>query len=341
MLSVSRRPFPDLDAKVDFLSARSSYPERPGSVEAHETHMSWVFLTDRHAFKLKKPVRTSFLDFSTLERRQHFCGEEVRLNQNLAPGIYLGVVPLGVDRAGRLRLGAGEPVDYLVHMIRLPAAATLEAAILAHRVEEADVRHLASRLAAFYRDAPTIGIGAETYRQRLAADVAANAEAMLQPSYGLPAETIEGVARSLNGFLASRGEALERRARERRIVDAHGDLRPEHIYFLPDRIAVIDRLEFNPAFRELDPAEELAYLAMECERVGAPSIGPWLFETYGAETGDRPDADVVAFYKAARAMLRAKLAIWHLDSPRPRTPEKWPRQAKAYLELAYAYASSL
>jgi aminoglycoside phosphotransferase family enzyme len=80
---------------------------------------------------------------------------------------------------------------------------------------------------------------------------------------------------------------------------------------------------------------------MECDRAGASSVGSWLFDTYGSETGDRPSARLLAFHKCARAMLRAKLAIWHLDSPRPRTPEKWPRQARAYLELARAYAADL
>ena len=341
MLNVPRIPLPDLNAKVDFLSTPSSYPEPPSSVEARETHMSWVFMTDHHAFKLKKPVKTSFLDFSTLERRKHFCEEEVRLNRDLAPGIYIGVVPLGQDRESGLRLAEGEPVEYLVQMVRLPATATLEAAILDHRVEEQTIRNLARDLARFYRQAPTIEIEPSAYRRRLADDIAANAEAMLKPGYGLPTSQIEAIADALIGFISRLGEVLEKRAGERRIVDAHGDLRPEHIYFLPDRIVVIDRLEFNAAFRALDPVDELAYLAMECERAGVPAIGAWLFETYSAESGDQPSAELISFYMRARALLRAKLAIWHLDTPHPRTPEKWPLQARAYLDLAAGYAAKI
>ena len=118
-----------LQTVVDFLSTPASYPEGTRSVETQETHMSWVFLTDRYAFKLKKPVRTSFLDFSTAERRRRFCEEEVRLNERLAPGIYRGVVPLGLDRSGNLQIGEGQAVDFLVQMIRLPTAATLDHAI--------------------------------------------------------------------------------------------------------------------------------------------------------------------------------------------------------------------
>lgn len=341
MLTVARDASPNLEAKVAFLSTPSSYPEGPRSVLAHETHMSWVFLTDRHAFKLKKPVKTSFLDFSTLERRRHFCEEEIRLNRSLAPGIYLDVVPLGCDRFGGLLLGEGEAVDYLVRMRRLPAEATLEASISAHHLEERKVRALAVRLAAFYRTAPVVHIDGEEYRRRIAADIDENALALVNPRYGLPVAIIETVAGALRKYAADQGRELERRAKDHRIVDAHGDLRPEHIYFLADQIVVIDRLEFNEALRQLDSADELAYLAMECDRAGASSVGPWIFGTYGAETGDRPSPLLVAFYKCARAMLRAKLAIWHLDTPRPRTPEKWPAQALAYLNLARSYAQEL
>lgn len=341
MLTVSQDSLVGLQAKVDFLSRPASYPESSGSVEARETHMSWVFLTDRHAYKLKKPVRTSFLDFSTLELRKKYCEAEVWLNRRLAPGIYLGVVPLGLDRSGNLHIGEGQAVDFLVRMIRLPATATLDHAIRANAVEERNIHNLASRLAGFYRDAMVIGCGADAYRRRFVIDIEADTQALLQPRYGLPATLINETSAALRNFIALHGDRLEQRARERRIVDGHGDLRPEHIYFLPDRIAVIDRLEFNAAFREVDPLNELAYLAMECDRCEATWIGPWLLETYRAESGDSFGAELVDFYKCSRALLRAKLAIWHLDGVPPREPEKWPRQAKSYLDLAHAYATGL
>lgn len=113
-------PIVTLDAKVAFLGTPEAYPDRPAHVEAIETHMSWVFLTDRYAYKLKKPVHRSFLDFSTIDARHRNCMEEVRLNRRLAPRIYLGVVPLTIDPAGRMHLnGDGPPIDWLVHMVRL------------------------------------------------------------------------------------------------------------------------------------------------------------------------------------------------------------------------------
>ncbi len=326
----------DLRAKVDFLCRPESYPERPVRVDAKETHMSWVFLTDRHAYKLKKPVRHSFLDFSTIELRRTDCEEEVRLNCRLAPDVYLGVVPLGLDRSGRLCLGGQRPVDWLVKMRRLPAACALDYAIHTNAVAEADIRRLAARLAEFYRRAPRIDVTAEHYRAELEDDVGLTERTLSRPHYSLPVPMIRPIATTLRNYLSQHKDALDQRVGERQIVEGHGDLRPEHIYLEADPV-VIDCLEFNFAFRIIDPADELAYLAMECEREGAPSIGVWLFEAYGAARGDRPGADLIAFYKCRRAFLRARIAIAHLDESHIREPGKWHERTASYLKLARSY----
>jgi aminoglycoside phosphotransferase family enzyme len=322
-----------LGEKIDFLLRPASYPEPTRQVEAKETHMSWVFLTDAHAYKLKKPVRYPFLDFSSVELRRRNCEEEVRLNRRLAPDVYLDVVPLGLVGVGELAIGGGRPVDWLVKMRRLSAERTLEHAIHTNTVLEEEIVRLARRLAAFYRDAPKVEIGAADYRDRLAADIAANENALKSPAYQLPAPAIEGVATALRRYVAVHSDRLDRRVREGRIVEGHGDLRPEHIYLGPEPL-VTDCLEFNRAFRILDPIDELAYLAMECEREGAPQVGAWLLKGYSEASGDMAPTDLVAFYEGYRAFLRAKIAIWHLDEPVPRDGAKWRSRALAYLRLA-------
>jgi aminoglycoside phosphotransferase family enzyme len=123
-----------------------------------------------------------------------------------------------------------------------------------------------------------------------------------------------------------------------RIVEGHGDLRPEHVCLGPEPL-FIDCLEFNRDWRVLDPADELAYLAMECEHAGAPWIGEVVFETYREATGDNPPLPLVRFYKAYRATVRAKLSAWHLkDHPDPADQGKWIARAQRYLELAGRYA---
>src|SRR5690606_10963578 len=120
------------------------YPERPRAVEAIETHFSWVFLTDTHAWKLKKPVRYDSLDFRTPALRRRDCEEEVRLNRRLAPHVYLGVVPLTVDEKGRLAIGgAGQEVDWLVHMLRPPHERMLDHLLVTRALARAEVEPVA------------------------------------------------------------------------------------------------------------------------------------------------------------------------------------------------------
>src|SRR5262249_4067578 len=121
---------PTVEQKIAFLSRPEAYPEPTRRVEMKETHMSWVFLTDTKAWKLKKPVRYDFLDFSTREARRRDCEEELRLNRRLAPDVYYGIAPLTIDPQGGMRLaGAGETIDWLVRMRRLPADRMLDWAI--------------------------------------------------------------------------------------------------------------------------------------------------------------------------------------------------------------------
>ncbi len=327
-----------LAAKIAFLQRPDSYPEQPTAVEAKETHMSWLFLTDAHAYKLKKPVRYEFLDFSTIEARRLNCEREVALNRRLAPGVYLGILPLTVDMNGRFHLaGPGRPIDWLVQMRRLPAEQTLEHAIITNQVREADVRRVVDRLAGFYRGAAPVAIGPRQYRRRFEENVRANRQELARPLFGLPVDVVAELATAQLVFLATHGDLLESRARAGKIVEGHGDLRPEHVYLGPEPV-VMDCLEFNREFRIQDPADELAYLAMECDRLGAPFINDWIFGTYGDRTSDHPPQALIEFYKCYRAYLRAKIAIWHLDEPEVRDTSKWTRRAEECLGLAREYS---
>ena len=330
-----------LAGKVAFLRRPDSYPERPQAVEAVETHMSWVFLTDDHAYKLKKPVRYDFLDFSSVEARRHDCQEEVRLNRRLAPDVYLGTLPIRAHPEGKLSLeGTGAIVDWLVKMRRLPRELMLDQAIREGRVRDDDIERVAGVLSAFYQASARLGFTPQAYRDRFLRDIRANLDALLQPGFGLCAATIDRVGKAQLSLVEQRPELLDERVRQGRIVEAHGDLRPEHICLGP-RPVIIDCLEFNRDFRILDPVDELCFLAMECEFLGAAFVGQRTFETYRRLTGDDPKKTLVAFYKCYRACLRAKLAAWHLADPETCDPEKWTVLAHDYLAIADGYAGEL
>lgn len=349
-------PAPTAQDRLAFLNtpeARAWWAPEPGPVQCLETHMSWVLRAPGHVLKLKKPVRTAFLDFSTPRARLHDCREEQRLNARLAPGVVLGVCTLRWDGA-QLRLHPDEPsapgtlVDAAVHMRRLPDACVLEQLLQAHQLRDdlpgrRAVDALAQVLVDFYRQAPRSAVGARAHllrqRRELAIDRTvlapwARAAPRLPEAAALLAQAEQALARA--------APALRARVRAGQLVDGHGDLRPEHIYLL-ERPLVIDALEFNPALRQLDPLDELAGLGLECERLGAPWIGPRLLARCESVIGGPPDPALVALYRLLRALRRARLALAHLREPVPRTPARWVPRARSYLLLvteASACASS-
>jgi len=330
-----------ISAKVAFLSRPSSYADHPTHVEIIQTHMSWVFLTDHFVYKLKKPVRLDFLDFSTLEQRHLNCREELRLNRRLARDVYLEVIPLTAGDSGQLELGGeDDPVDWLVKMRRLPRECLLDNAIARQQVDESQVRRVARVLADFYQQAKVASLTKDEYIRQFEQDIQANDRALSEPGYSLPGKQISMISKALRHYLSRERGIFDARVKAQHIVEAHGDLRPEHVC-LADPPVFIDCLEFNRRFRLLDTADELAFLAMECEHAGAPFIGPVLFETYRQCSGDDPPHLLVCFYKAYRAQMRAKLSIRHLGSCDYGDNDKWVQRTKAYLRLAVRFAKEL
>lgn len=335
MLVSAKKPLPSLADKVDFLRVPAHYPTPTRRVDPIETHISWVFLTDSFAYKLKKPLRYAYLDFSTLDARRFDCEEEVRLNRRLAASVYLGVLPLVRGSDGSLGLGGeGLPVEWLVKMRRLPAARMLDTLIRERAVTEDKVRGLARLLTAFYAGVLPEPMGAARYRARFAQQIAESQQELTRSEFGLPRERVVRLADAQSEFVRRQASWLDERVTRGRIVEGHGDLRPEHVCLLPEPV-VIDCLEFKRDFRILDPLDELGYLALECERLGMPEIGPWLLIAYAEASGDVWPAPLLHFYQSCRAALRAKLAIWHLrDDGGRHPPEKWAGVAHDYLELA-------
>ncbi len=330
-----------LAEKVLFLRQPGTYGIAAGSVEVVETHMSWVFLTEKYAHKLKKPVLYDYLDFRSLEARRHNCEEEIRLNHRLAPKVYVGVVPLVVDASGCLRLdGKGTPVDWLVRMHRLPAERMLDSAIRRGRIQSSDLQAVAHLLADFYGRAEPVAISPPEYCCRLAGAIQQNRDILEHPEFSLPTDKIMAVYESLVRNLRVAAMQFEARLNAVCVVEGHGDLRPEHVCLGPEP-AIIDCLEFNRDFRILDRADELAYLAMECERLGSASTGAEILETCCRLIGDTPPAELIHFYKAHRAFLRARLAILHLRDEEVRDRQKWRPRTLEYLSLAEAYAKRL
>lgn len=327
--------------KVQFLSRPGSYPNVTRVIEVVETHMSWVFLADSLAYKLKKPVRYPFLDFSTLEARRRDSEEEVRLNRRLAADVYLGTVPLTLGQNRRLSLGGvGDAVEWLVKMRRLPAECMLDNAIKSHSVEMPQIRNVAGILSRFYEAASPITIKPSEYRHRLTRYVQENYTELAREEYRLDQALVCSVCEAQTRMLRKTPDLFDKRVQGGHVIECHGDLRPEHICLEP-RPVIIDCLEFKREFRELDTADELAFLAIECEHLGAGHIGDEVFRSYSACSGDAPDDRLIAFYKSHRAALRAKISLWHTRDGNIKDHSKWTDTAREYLMLGQEYARSL
>ncbi len=318
-----------------FLATPAAYgEERPTRVEVRETRSSWVFLTDRHAYKLKKPIRLPRLDLTSPEARRRHAERELELNRRLAAWVYRRVVPLVRRPDGRLVLdGAGEPVEWLLKMVRLDSRLMLDAVLRAGPPGSAAFTRTLAHLCRFFRTSPPVPRTPEAHLELMAREIALDVLALERPAPGLSARLVDAaIAQLFRAFTRRRAE-LVARVRAGRLIDAHGDLRPEHIY-LGDPPAIIDCLEFADDLRIRDPADEISYLALECAHLGRAAAGAFAIATYERLTGDRPGPALLAFYRLFRAIQRARLAVWHAAEPGPRGADHWYRKACRYLELA-------
>ena len=304
-----------------------------GPAELIETHFSWVILTRRYAFKCKKALRHAWLPHDTPADRRRACRTELHLNRRLAPTVYLGVVPLQWDKAGGVaRATAATACEYAVQMHRLADADCLEWQIDNARASRADIVALAERLSRFYAGLPPERPAPAGHWHNLM-------QSMREWSRELRARADAGPAAAaahLHEQLAELGGELratiEERVRLGRIREAHGDLRPAHVYFLPAPV-VIDCLEFSRPLRLLDPVDELAFLAMECRRQGADWVGRCLAHTYQAHSGDQPPRALWLFHAGRRTLLWALLALRHLDRAEAGDGAIWQHRAADYLAL--------
>lgn len=325
-----------LQEKVDFLSDPHHYPGRPREVLTIETHFAWVFLAGERAYKLKKPLRQALSDYRTLVSREQACRAELRLNRRLAPRVYLRVLPLRRGRTGLLGWGpSGRIVDWLVEMERLPASRMLDRAIHDRTVDERDLERLIARLATFFRHAKRRGMRDQDYLPRVRRQIQRNARELHAPDLKLDQASVERLMQSQRAFVDEHNEVLA--GRGARLLDGHGDLRPEHVFLgTQDADAcVIDCVEFDADLRRLDPAEEVAFLALECARLGADELAAELPIRYASATRDAVPEALMHFYMSRRAAERAKIAAWHLrDVALAGQAHKWRLRACSYIDDA-------
>ncbi len=276
-------------------------PAQEPYADLAETHTAVVFFAGDRAYKLKKPVRTGFLDFSTAPARAAVCQRETELNRRFAPDVYLGVA--------ELRDPAGQVCDHLVIMRRMPASLRLSALVETGGPADDAVRQVARILAAQHSQAPRgAEISQQGSRDALWQRWTDNVDQTRAIADGLiePAE-IDAVQHLAGRFLAGRSALLDARVRDGHIVDGHGDLLAADIFCLADGPRILDCLEFDDKLRWLDGLDDAAFLAMDLERLGADELAGRFLDWYVEFSGDPAPASLRHHYVAYRAFVRAKV----------------------------------
>ena len=330
-----------VEDKVAFLQQLTSYPYTVREVKVKETHMSWVFLTDEFVYKLKKPVSYSLFDHRTLQSRWNNSLEELNINKLLAKDIYLAVLPLVINEKGILQIdGKGEIIDWLVKMKCIPEENMLDYAVQHNCVDDRKLKQAAILLAEFYKNTPPLPITLTEYVNKLESQILSNCNQLSNPLFELPLILIDELTAGQRAFILARQSIFEKRIADKKIIDAHGDLRPEHICLAP-HAAIIDRLEFSKDLRIVDVAEELSFLSMECTMMGNNHVGEVFFDVYSKFTNDNIPRPLMNFFKIKKACLRAYLVARHIEETRYMDDPKWLAKANAYLQLAEGYHQQL
>ncbi|HMF19513.1 MAG TPA: AAA family ATPase [Gemmataceae bacterium] len=326
----------DLVQLIQALSAPAAYPYPVQEIDLRQTHISVVFLAGNFAYKIKKPVELGFLDFSTLQKRRHFCNEEVRLNRRLAPSVYQGVVPVAWQGSKVVLEGQGEVIEWAVKMERLPESATLQNRLARREAYPEVVEALGRKVAWFHAHAES---GKHISRFGRFESIARNArenfdQSASQVGITVSSAVFEKLRARTEAALAGLKPFMERRADRDVPRDTHGDLRLDHVYLFPDRkppgdLVIIDCIEFNERFRFADPVADMAFLAMDLSFRGRSDLGRVFAESYFRASGDEEGRALMPFYTAYRAAVRAKVEGFELAEKEIPEAERAAARARA------------
>jgi hypothetical protein len=330
----------DRESLVAFLSSPESYPHRPTEVRAIQTHISWVFIASPFVFKVKKPVSLGFLDFSTLEKRRHFCRREIELNRRLCPEIYLDAVPIYATDSGFSFKPRGKTVEYAVQMRELPDGCFLIELLKKNLAGEKEINRVISTLHRFYQaETPTAEIEQWGTPEKLKISTDENFT-QVEPFIGktISPAAVEAIGHYTNQFYKLNESLFRERIQQHRILDCHGDLHLDHVHLTPEATTIFDCIEFNDRFRFIDIANDLAFLAMDFDFEGRTDLGNLFLRNAARELRDAGMLRIANFYKGYRAFVRGKVESIQTTEKETTNRQEHEKQAARYFRLALRYA---
>ncbi len=303
-----------------------------------QTHTSWVLLLEEVVYKIKKPVNFGFLDYSTLEKRLENCKKEIELNRRLCKWVYLDVVPISEADGKYLIEEESNPVEYAVKMRRIPEERLLKNML--SEISDEDIRRLARHIAEFHKRAERRGEFGRLEVTKFNTD-----ENFMQTEkyvgITIDKEDYEFIREKTEHFYKEHADLFEKRIRDGRIVDGHGDIRLEHVAFLEEGICVFDCIEFNDRFRCGDMLNDMCFLSMELDLVGRKDLSKAYEDEYRRITQDEEFDLFLPFFKCYRAYVRGKVNSFLLDDPHYEKKEEAKTLAKRLFKLSKTYAESI
>ncbi|PNX47715.1 MAG: AAA family ATPase [Thermoplasmata archaeon M9B1D] len=312
------------------------------NVSVIQTHISYVVLTGKYAYKFKKPVNFGFLDFTTLDKRKHFCEEELRLNKRLCPEIYQDVVPITQSNNHIEIAGDGKVIDYAVKMKEFPQESIMTKLLKKGEVDEKVMDKIVDILVRFYKS----GKRSEEidYFGSIKA-IKHNTDENFEQTKSfinltIPKDIFNSIKKTTNKFLEGKKDLFVARVKNGFICDCHGDLHSGNIVVENDDVCIFDCIEFNKRFRFSDVASDIGFLAMDLDFLGCPYLSSYLIERYVGKSGDVGIFDVLNFYKCYRAYVRGKVTGFKLNDSNIDKGEKEEiiKTACKYFDLAYYYS---
>jgi len=329
-----------LPSTIGALLKSQAYPHEPQKIELVQTQMSFIFLTGEYVYKIKKAVNLGYLDYTTLEKRRFFCHQELELNRRLCPDAYLAVVSI-VEEKGELRIeGQGKAIEYAVKMEKLPQDRMMDVLLPRGQVTLEMVARVAEKLVGFHQKAETnqkiAAFGRLDVIRQNTDENFAQTEKYIGTS--ITAEEYQHIKDYTDNFIDINTSLFDKRVREGKIRDCHGDLHAAHVCFTDD-ICIYDCIEFNDRFRYSDVASEVAFLAMDLDRYQQAGLSLHLVGTYVELSHDEELLKLLDFYKCYRAYVRGKVESFKLDDPYIPEEEKAKilTTAQSYFELAESY----
>ncbi len=320
-----------------FLRDPASYPHRPRELREIHTHASLVFVVPPFVYKIKKPVDFGFLDFSSLEKRRHFCHREVELNSRLAPGIYLGVETITRQPSGFSFGGDGPPVEVAVRMRELPPGGFLHELLRNGTAGQPELDRVARVLADFYQKQPP---SPEIARWGTIENLRISTDENFSQTRAFIGRTLTPAAfDAIRAFTThcydSLAELFARRVAGGWIRDCHGDLHLDHIHITGDTTHIYDCIEFNDRFRHIDVASDVAFLAMDLDHHGHPELARFFVRRTAGLLDDPELERLMDFYKCYRAYVRGKVEGFRAENEASAPAADLARR---YFRLALQYA---